>query len=183
MTIAEPIQRRLANNIVHARSARGWSQAELAEKSGVSRTTIAQIETTDGDPRFTTVASIAAALEVPLYLLVMTREDTSSLAKILDPDFFKDSSTSAWNYEEDVQELKTLLDSRILRDQRRASTKGYELGRKAGFGSAGALTAAAIGSALLPGIGTIVGGAIAAHTTAKALRERREKLKQVDDEA
>lgn len=51
--------------IAELRKERGWSQAQLAERSGVSQQTIGEIETRGGG-RFETVRRLAKALRVPL---------------------------------------------------------------------------------------------------------------------
>lgn len=50
-----------------ARKKRGWSQAELGEKSGLSRPTIARVEA-DNDVTTATIAKIAQALGLKLEL-------------------------------------------------------------------------------------------------------------------
>lgn len=50
-----------------ARKEHGWSQAELGEKSGVSRPTIARVEA-NHDVTTTTIAKIARALGLTLEL-------------------------------------------------------------------------------------------------------------------
>ncbi len=46
------------------REARLLTQQELADRAGVHRVTIASLETTSGEARFSTVRKLAAALEV-----------------------------------------------------------------------------------------------------------------------
>ncbi len=53
--------------IREARKRRGWSQAELGEKSGVSRPTIARVEA-NNDVTTATIAKIAQALGLKLQL-------------------------------------------------------------------------------------------------------------------
>ncbi len=53
--------------IREARKKRGWSQAELGEKSGVSRPTIARVEA-NNDVTTATIAKIAEALGLKLQL-------------------------------------------------------------------------------------------------------------------
>jgi transcriptional regulator with XRE-family HTH domain len=48
----------------HVREARLLTQQELADRAGVHRVTIANLETTSGEARFSTVRKLAAALEV-----------------------------------------------------------------------------------------------------------------------
>lgn len=53
--------------IREARKKQGWSQAELGEKSGLSRPTIARVEA-DNDVTTTTIAKVAQALGLKLEL-------------------------------------------------------------------------------------------------------------------
>jgi len=53
--------------IREARKKQGWSQAELGEKSGLSRPTIARVEA-DNDVTTATIARVAQALGLKLEL-------------------------------------------------------------------------------------------------------------------
>lgn len=55
------------NVIRQARKRQGWSQAELGEKAGVSRPTIARVEA-DYDVTTATIAKVAQALGLKLEL-------------------------------------------------------------------------------------------------------------------
>jgi transcriptional regulator with XRE-family HTH domain len=47
----------------------GWTQEELAARSGVKQSTISKYETRDGTPMFATVVALAKALRIdPVYL-------------------------------------------------------------------------------------------------------------------
>ena len=52
--------------IKQIRKTRGRSLTDVAEKSGLHREAIARAERSDTDPRASTVASIAKALDVPV---------------------------------------------------------------------------------------------------------------------
>ncbi|MBK0059880.1 helix-turn-helix transcriptional regulator [Pseudomonas sp. S44] len=54
------------NRIRELRSARGWSQAELAERLGVSRQTVNAIETGRYDPSLPLAFSIAGVFELSI---------------------------------------------------------------------------------------------------------------------
>jgi transcriptional regulator with XRE-family HTH domain len=65
--MSEPSQLTFGAIIRKARKERGWSQTELGEKSGVSRPTIARVES-DSDVTTATLAKIAQALGLTLEL-------------------------------------------------------------------------------------------------------------------
>ncbi len=65
--MSEPAQDGFGDVIREARKRRGWSQAELGEKSNVSRPTIARVEG-NNDVTTATIAKIAHALGLKLEL-------------------------------------------------------------------------------------------------------------------
>ena len=65
--MSETDQMNFGDTIREARKKRGWSQAELGEKSGVSRPTIARVEA-NHDVTTATIAKIAQALGLTLEL-------------------------------------------------------------------------------------------------------------------
>jgi len=52
------------------RHLRGWSQYVLADRSGVSRASIANLERGKGSPKVETIAKLATALGVRIEMLV-----------------------------------------------------------------------------------------------------------------
>ncbi|MCW2959892.1 MAG: putative Xre family binding protein [Thermoleophilia bacterium] len=69
---------RLINQVIGARLARGWSQADLARALGVQRPVVSRFESGDVDPRWSTVVRVFTALEIPL--TAGTGADSSLLA-------------------------------------------------------------------------------------------------------
>jgi transcriptional regulator with XRE-family HTH domain len=65
--VSEAAQVPFGDTIREARKKHGWSQAELGEKSGVSRPTIARVEA-NHDVTTATIAKIAQALGLTLEL-------------------------------------------------------------------------------------------------------------------
>lgn len=58
------IRSRIGRNIKQARSAKGWSQEELAEQSGLHRTYVSGLERGVRNPTITVVDKLAVALRV-----------------------------------------------------------------------------------------------------------------------
>jgi transcriptional regulator with XRE-family HTH domain len=68
--MAELIADNLATNLRSLREARGWSQQQLADNSGVPRPTIAHLESGEGNPTLSVLVRVATALGVSLEHLV-----------------------------------------------------------------------------------------------------------------
>lgn len=68
-------------NIALIRKAKGWSQEDLAEVSGVKQPTISKVENGNDSVTLRTLKAIAAALDVPLYQLFT--DDTVAAELIL----------------------------------------------------------------------------------------------------
>ena len=64
--------RQLADRIYELRDRRGWSQVELARRSGLSRTTIWNIESGGYSPSMTTLSKIASAFGMNVFRMLDT---------------------------------------------------------------------------------------------------------------
>lgn len=164
----------VAKNLALARMAREMTQEQLAEAAKLSRATIAQIEGGDGDPRLSTLIDIATALDISPILLLVDEPDLRILVRIAEegPDSFHKSRPSAT----DVEEMRRLLETGLTKNRIRAA----KIGVAAAQATWSAEVGAAIGSALFPGVGTILGaiwaaslgasiGAITAHCREKRM--------------
>lgn len=143
----------LARNLVIARDLLGMTQHDLASRSGVSRATIAQIESGFGDPRLSTISQLAGALGVPVLVLVAVERDVQALAGI-------GPALAANPVAIDVQDqarMTALAQSPVERDRRRAARIGSSVARAAGCKSPGAAATAGLFSVVAPGQGTAVG--------------------------
>lgn len=142
----------LGRSLVAARTANHMTQQELAKASGVSRATIAEIESGKGDPRLSNIVALAQALRTsPMMLLLekgaLTREVAGQLQQ----------RTDALNVPiESVEKMNSYLNSDSRSGPQHAAREGI---RALGAGG-GAGVGAAIGSVLLPGIGTAIGAAL-----------------------
>ena len=66
----------LANNVIEIRRRRQWSQAQLSDRSGIPRSTIANIETGAGNPSLRNLVRLATALGIGIdELLARPRSD------------------------------------------------------------------------------------------------------------
>ncbi|WP_188111315.1 helix-turn-helix domain-containing protein [Nocardioides antri] len=151
----------VARNLTAARGALGWSQEQLADQAGVSRATVNQLEggaSANGDPRLSTIASLAAALGISPMFLLLDREELHAIAEAPKSQEARDINSFL-----DAGQLKTmdrLLGSGIAKNRAEAVAMGTAAATLAGI-SAGPLAAAAIGTVIVPGIGTAVAAAIA----------------------
>lgn len=68
---------RLAGTIKAEREARGWSQADLAARSGVSKAMISKVERAEASPTAAILLRLSAAFELTLATLLMRTEAAS----------------------------------------------------------------------------------------------------------
>ena len=73
-TIIDDLGTRLAHRIKLERDSRGWSLAELAEASGVSKATISKIERNEVSPTAVILVRLAAAFDLTLAGLMLRAE-------------------------------------------------------------------------------------------------------------
>jgi transcriptional regulator with XRE-family HTH domain len=142
----------LAKNLVTARVAAGVTQHELAEASGISRATIAQIETGYSDPRLSTIVELAKALELPAIFLLIGLPEVRALAQVLNRAERDRPSIDP----RDVARMRQYIGTGMLKDRVRAALIGATAAESFSE-SEQARVSAAIFSALLPGTGTEIG--------------------------
>ena len=70
MKAEQKLKEIFGKNVSKHRERRGWSQEKLAEKAGVSRNTISDIENGDKFARAKTLTSMAKAFETEVYELL-----------------------------------------------------------------------------------------------------------------
>ncbi len=113
-------------NVRFMRQIRGWTQTVLAQRSGVSRTTLKRIE--DGTPGFgQTVFKIAQAFEVPLSELVVTKRFQNVLDET-DRRVIHRRERDYWFALEDKRLKKPLDSHELIQDpaeRRRLGELGY----------------------------------------------------------
>jgi len=93
-TIVDKQSAQLARRIRLERDARGWSQADLAEHSGVAKATISKIERQEMSPSAQILVRIAAAFDLTLaQLLLRVEADASRLTRAADQPVWRDPAT------------------------------------------------------------------------------------------
>jgi transcriptional regulator with XRE-family HTH domain len=148
----------LARNLSTARAALGLSQDEVAAKGGVSRATINQLEGAEGDPRLSTLVGIAVALGVSPIFLLLGRDELNALLQA--PSSEEAKAIQAHLTSEELETMRRLLQSGIAKNRTKALAMGTSVASGLGL-NAKTIAAAAIGTSLLPGIGTAIGAAFA----------------------
>lgn len=122
----------------------------MATRASVSRATVIQIEGGEGDPRLSTLVSLADVLSVSPMFLLLGHEDLEALSNLRNAEGLPVESDEL--SEEDIETMRRLLRSGISRNRNKAI--------KMGIAAASTLAGAAIGSILLLGIGTAVGAVL-----------------------
>lgn len=74
------LQKKLGRRIVAARTARGWSQGELARRLGVPRDRVSKWERGCNAPALLDLAALSEVLEVPLGRLGLGRREQRSIS-------------------------------------------------------------------------------------------------------
>ena len=138
----------IANNLLIARRASdGMTQALLAELSGVSRATIAQMESGESDPRLSTLVKLAAALGTNPILLLLGELEFGALVEI------SQSAPQEIMSSEDFLDMRKLVDSGLRKKKLQAADQAAKAAQVAGLSVIGA----AIGAAGLLASGMAVG--------------------------
>lgn len=94
--VPTPLDAKLAQHIADERKRRGWSAADLAQQSGVSRAMVSKIEKGQTKPTASLLAKVAVAFGVPLsqfFAQVEAHASPSRLARVKDRAWWKDPDT------------------------------------------------------------------------------------------
>jgi transcriptional regulator with XRE-family HTH domain len=83
----------IARRVRSLRLARGWSLGALAERSGLSKTNVAKIESGDGNPSIETLLRLTEALDITLgALIAVDRPPGTSVLRLADAAFVRSQS-------------------------------------------------------------------------------------------
>ncbi len=93
-TLEDTLSQRLAQRIRLERDGRGWSLAELAERSGVSRATISKIERAEVSPTAVVLVRLASAFDLTLAGLMLRAEgEGERLSRAAEQPVWRDPET------------------------------------------------------------------------------------------
>lgn len=164
----------LAKNLMLARTARNITQDKLADDSGISRATIAQIESGESDPRLSTMVELATALDISVLLLLMGKSELSAIADLMQSKSNINKISGSISAA-DLLRIEHHIQSGVPKGQKRAALIGAGIATAAGFSTSSSVVGAAIGTLLFPGIGTAIGAALGGLIVKKAARRSNQK--------
>jgi len=93
-TVVDDVSDRIARRLRLERDSRGWSLADLAERSGVSKATISKIERAEASPTAVVLVRLAAAFDLTLAGLMLRAEGQGErLTRSSDQPVWRDPET------------------------------------------------------------------------------------------
>ena len=93
-TIIDDLSSRLAHRLRLERDSRGWSLADLAERSGVSKATISKIERAEVSPTAVVLVRLASAFDLTLAGLMLRAEGQGDrLSRASEQPIWRDPGT------------------------------------------------------------------------------------------
>src|SRR5258708_13695794 len=84
---------RIAGRLRLERESRGWSLADLAERSGVSKATISKIEREEVSPTAVVLVRLAGAFDLTLAGLLLRAEGKERLTRATEQPIWRDPAT------------------------------------------------------------------------------------------
>ena len=105
----------LSTNLVRRRTAGGWTQAQVADKAGISRQAYRALEAGESEPRGRTLMALAAALEVQTEDLLRPARELRAVRFRADKRLLRRGHVLAEvaRWLDDYDELEELLDDRL----------------------------------------------------------------------
>src|ERR1041385_8924331 len=92
-TLVDDLSARLAQRLRLERDSRGWSLADLAERSGVSRAMISKIEREEVSPTAVILVRLAGAFDLTLAGLLLRAEGQGRLTRATEQPVWRDPKT------------------------------------------------------------------------------------------
>jgi transcriptional regulator with XRE-family HTH domain len=93
-TLVDDAGARIARRLRLERDARGWSQADLAERAGVSKAAISKIEREEASPTAVILVRLAGAFDLTLAgLLVRAEREGERVSRSADQPLWRDPET------------------------------------------------------------------------------------------
>jgi len=92
-SLVDGAEARIARRIQLERTARNWSLAQLAEKSGVAKASISKIERGEVSPSAGILVRLATAFDLTLAGLLLRAEETGRFFRLADQPQWKDPKT------------------------------------------------------------------------------------------
>jgi transcriptional regulator with XRE-family HTH domain len=89
-TIVDDTSAQIARRLRLEREARGWSMADLADRSGVSKATISKIEREEMSPTAVILVRLAGAFDLTLAGLLLRAEGGGRLSRAADQPVWRD---------------------------------------------------------------------------------------------
>lgn len=92
-TLVDIAEAGIARRVRLERDTRGWSLADLAEKSGVAKTSISKIERGEMSPSAGILVRLASAFDLTLAGLLLRAEDEGQVSRAADQRVWRDPDT------------------------------------------------------------------------------------------
>src|SRR5471032_3636221 len=92
-TIIDDLSNRLALRLRLERDSRGWSLADLAERSGVSKAMISKIEREEVSPTAVVLVRLAGAFDLTLAGLLLRAEGKGRLTRATEQPIWREPAT------------------------------------------------------------------------------------------
>lgn len=118
----------LAFNLYNARKARNFTQSELSDLSGVSRSTIALMEKGDSDSKLSSISDIATALEVSPSVLLMTEDDAAILGEVIRGQGYEELLKAVEQV--DLERIQKFASTGLRRGHLKAALEGINIVRR-----------------------------------------------------
>lgn len=154
------VRETLALNLLYAREAAQLTQEQLAVMSGVSRSTINQLENVDGnnnDCKLSKLIKITNALKISPICLFLGEDEINTISNIDYKELNKIFTRK------DTEAMQRHLVSKAFKKKKSCADLGATIAHSAGLSACGA----ALGSMLLPGIGTILGASLGSYISTR----------------